>query len=416
MLTSTPPDTPIPATQAAASPAGDTALAPPLPRASHVALWIFLASALICICVYLAVTVQGPWFSSANTLHWTPRELAVTEGSAQLRPDGLAVRPSDAVHPVRIAVTTSLRAGDYPVLAWETTGVPDDVEAAVLWQNEYEPGRVFNQRVDVEAGRIQPTSLAQNPKWIGRINGIALAVRGNFLEPMIIRGATAKTMSPREVLDDRVGEWLKFEPWNGASINTLIGGADTQDLPMSFTFAVIVALAALIYFALARWRPQSVGGWRPFVIGAMFLGAWFALDARWLWNFGRQVAVTAQLYAGKSWHERHLVADDRAVFAFIEKVRDKLPPPPARVFVVADEHYFRDRSAYLLYPYNVFFDPWQNTMPPPSAVRTGDYMVVYQRRGVQYDAAQQRLRWDGGAPVAAELMLTDAGAAMFRIL
>jgi hypothetical protein len=41
---------------------------------------------------------------------------------------------------------------------------------------------------------------------------------------------------------------------------------------------------------------------------------------------------------------------------------------------------------------------------------------VYQRRGVQYDAALQRLRWDGGVPVAAELVLTEAGAAMFRML
>ncbi len=370
---------------------------------------------MICIFVYLAMTVQAPWFSNAKTLHWTPRDLSVTEGSAQLRPDGLAVRTSDATHPVRIAVNTSLRATDYPVIAWETTGVSDDLEVTVLWQNEYEPGRVFNQRVDVEAGRVQPISLAQNKKWAGGISGIALAVRGNLAEPMVVRGATAKTMSPREVLGDRVGEWFKFEPWNGSSINTLIGGADTQDLPMSFTFAVIFALAALIYFALARWRPQWVGGWRPIIIGAMFLVAWIALDARWLWNLARQVVVTADLYAGKSWHERHLAADDRAVFAFIDKVRARLPPPPARVFVVADEHYFRDRSAYHLYPYNVFFDPWQNTMPPASALRPGDFLVVYQRRGVQYDAAQERLRWDGGAPLAAELLLADAGAAMFRI-
>src|SRR5437763_15576221 len=108
----------------------------------------------------------------------------------------------------------------------------------------------------------------------------------------------------------------------------------------------------------------------------MFLAAWLALDARWLWKLGRQVVVTAQLYEGKSWRERHLAADDRAVFAVIEKVRAQLPPPPARVFVVADEHYRRDRSAYHLYPYNVFFDPWKNTMPPPGAVRTGDFMVV----------------------------------------
>jgi hypothetical protein len=385
------------------------------PRASRVALWIFLASALICTFVYLAMTVQGPWFSSARTLHWTPGDLSVTEGSAQLSPDGLAVRASDAVHPVRIAINTSLRATDYPVIAWETLGVSDDLEVAVLWQNEYEPGRVFNQRVDVEAGRVQPISLARNNKWVGRISGVALAVRGNFSEPMVIRGASAKTMSPREVLGDRVAEWFKFEPWNGSSINTLIGGADTQDLPMSFTFAVIFAFAALIYFVFARWRPQWVGSWRPVIIGAMFLGAWIALDARWMWNLARQVNVTAKLYAGKSWHERHLAADDRAVFAFIEKVRAQLPPPPARIFVVADEHYFRDRSAYHLYPYNVFFDPWRNTMPPASAVRPGDFMVVYQRRGVQYDAAQQRLRWEGGAPVGAELLLADAGAAVFRI-
>ncbi len=405
--------------QPTAPQAAETITAPPTsapPRASRVALWIFLLSAIICIGVYLAAAVQGPWFSSAKPLHWTPRDFVVSEGPSQLRSDGLAVRANDAVHPVRIAITTSLLAADYPVIAWDTTDVSDDYEVAILWQNEYEPGRVFNQRLDVEQGRVQPASLAQNRKWIGRINGIALVVRGNFIEPMVVRGATAKTMSPREVVGDRVGEWLQFEPWNGSSINTLVGGADTQDLPMSFMLAVVLALAALIYFALARWWARSVGGWRPLVIGAMFLAAWFALDARWLWNLGRQVKVTADQYAGKSWRERHLAADDRVLFTFIEKVRAKLPPPPARVFVVADEHYYRDRSAYLLYPYNVFFDPWVNTMPSASAVRPGDFLVVYQRRGVQYDATQQRLRWDGGPPVAAELMLADAGAAMFRIL
>ena len=70
------------------------------PRASRVALWIFLASALICIFVYLAMTVQGPWFGSARTLHWTPGDLSVTGGSAQMRPDGLAVRASDDHSPV----------------------------------------------------------------------------------------------------------------------------------------------------------------------------------------------------------------------------------------------------------------------------------------------------------------------------
>ena len=35
-------------------------------------------------------------------------------------------------------------------------------------------------------------------------------------------------------------------------------------------------------------------------------------------------------------------------------------------------------------------------MPPPAALRPGDWVLVYQRRGVQYDAAQQPLRWGTG--------------------
>jgi hypothetical protein len=104
------------------------------------------------------------------------------------------------------------------------------------------------------------------------------------------------------------------------------------------------------------------------------------------------------------------------VFAFIEKVRAKLPPPPARVFMVGDEHYFRDRAAYHLYPYNVWFPPWTNTMPSSTAMHSGDYLVVFQRRGVQFDAANQSLRWEGGAPLRAELVYIEGGAALFRIL
>ena len=94
----------------------------------------------------------------------------------------------------------------------------------------------------------------------------------------------------------------------------------------------------------------------------------------------------------------------------------KLPPPPLRVFVVGDEHYFRDRGAYHLYPYNVFFDPWASTLPPSSAVRKRDYLVVFEPAGMRYEPAQQRLHWGAGPLISAELVLADGGAALFKIL
>ena len=385
-------------------------------RPLAVASWLFAASTALCVIGYLAVTVQGAWFTGARTVHWTPRDFTITRGSAQMRPDGLALIAPDPNGATVVSLTTSLRSARYPVIAWETSGVPDYVEVAMLWHNDYEPARVFNRRLEVEAGRIAPFSVEDDPSWHGTISGLALGFKGPYQEPILVRGATAKTMSAFEVVGDRIGEWFTFEPWNGASINTVLGGADVQDLPMPFTFAVIVGLAALICAGLARWRPQWVGRSGVLIIGGMFAASWFVLDARWQWNLARQVAVTAELYAGKSWHERHLAADDRMVFAFIERVRAKLPPPPVRVFMVADEHYYRDRGAYHLYPYNVFFNPWLNAMPPVTSVRPGDYVVVYQRKGVQYDAAEHRLRWDGGPAVSAELVFVESGTALFRIL
>jgi hypothetical protein len=55
-------------------------------------------------------------------------------------------------------------------------------------------------------------------------------------------------------------------------------------------------------------------------------------------------------------------------------------------------------------------------MPPASALRPGDYVVVFQRRGVQFNAATRSLRWEGQPPVQAELLLVEGGAAMFKVL
>ena len=316
---------------------------------------------------------------------------------------------------VVIAVNTSFRSRDYALIAWDAAGVPDDVQATLVWSSDYVPSRMLRRTLTVEAGRIAPAFVAEDRDWLGGISGLALVLQGSFSEPIVIRGAAAKPMSAGQVLGDRLEEWLAFEQWNGNSINMLTGGADTQDLPLPALLAAIAAMAALAYAGFARWKFHFSGPVLGAGVAALFVIAWVVIDARWQWNLLRQAQVTQAQYAGKSWRDRHLAAEDGPVFAFIEKVRAKLPAPPARVFMVADAHYFRDRGAYHLYPYNVYFDPWTNSMPPASAVRSGDYLVVYQRRGVQYDASQQRLRWEDSAPIDAELLLFDSGAALFRI-
>ncbi len=63
----------------------------------------------------------------------------------------------------------------------------------------------------------------------------------------------------------------------------------------------------------------------------------------------------------------------------------------------------------------MWFEPYRNAVPPADRLRAGDWIVVYQRRGVQYDASRHSLRWDGGATVPVELKLLDHGGALFLV-
>jgi hypothetical protein len=151
-------------------------------------------------------------------------------------------------------------------------------------------------------------------------------------------------------------------------------------------------------------------------IGGVFVATWFAVDARWALNLARQTRVTYAKYAGKSLEQKHRSAEDGELDAFVAKALALMPATPQRVFVAAGEHYFRGRAAYHLYPHNVQFEPFLDTIAPATWMKSGDWLFVYHRRGVQYDSAKQLLRWDNGPPVSADLKLIEAnGAALFLI-
>ncbi len=374
---------------------------------------LFFAALALCFLGYLALTVPGAWFPREALRTWNASQLSLTRGFGVIESGEIVVTGIDGSGTAVISLETQFRSSDYRAIAWDAIQVPEQANLRVLWRTDYAPGKLNSAPIVVASGRLLPVTLARDPNWVGRISGIALLVQGPFPGPFRVRGVAAKPMSAFEVAGDRFREWLRFVAFTGTSVDGIAGGDDVQDLPLPALLTLGVLVAAIVAFGLARAGKTTAT--LPAMLAAIFVTAWLVQDARWFANLARQTRATGERYAGLDWRERHLAAEDGALFAFIEKVRAALPPPPARVFVVADAHYFRDRAAYHLYPYNVLFDPYANTMPDVARVRPGDFIVVYQRRGVQYDAGGGRLRWDGGAPLSADLVVSDAGSALFRI-
>lgn len=369
----------------------------------------------VCVLAYLAMAVPGRWFPGASPTSWGAEALAVSRGTGTLAGGELVVSAPDALGMTVVSVVARFRSSDYRAVNWAAIGLPESSTVSLLFSNDYAPQTLNSIPIRIESGRPLPVLPSQEEGWIGNITGLALAIQGPLPQPLRIRGVVARPMGAFEVMGERVREWLAFDGWTGTSINTVEGGADVQALPLPAFLAAVVAVAfgagALLRRLAPRWLPLP----SAVMLAALFVAASWLLDARWMWNLGRQFAATASQFAGRDIRERHLAGDDGPLYAFVEKARAKLPASPARVFVVADAPYFRDRAAYHLYPHNVWFDPRSNEIPPAGALRPGDWLVAYQRRGLQYNPAEQRLRWESGQSVAAELALVDGYGALFRI-
>ena len=375
---------------------------------------IFVAAFAFCVIAYLAIAVPGNWIAEGPPLAWGAKDLQISKGAGRIVASELHVLPADATGLAVVSLKTSLRSSTYAAIEWIAIDVPEHIDISLLWRTDVKPEQLNSIPLSVIGGKLLRVVTRDHPAWIGNIDGLALAMRGPIAEPVRIRGVVVKTLSAREVMGDRLREWFVLEAWNGASINTVTGGADLQDLPLPVLLAAAVALAALFVVVIRRVRPSAlpVGAFASIV--AFALAAWLALDARWMWNLVRQVDATAERFAGKSWEDKRLAVEDGPLFAFIQKAKEVMPDKPARVFIAADSSYFRGRAAYHLYPHNAFA-PRTNVLPEPAQLRAGDWITVYFRKGVQFDAAQGKLRWDNREPVSAELKASGRGAALFLV-
>jgi hypothetical protein len=390
---------------------------PPPPRKMRpvwTGLALFAVAMVVCTAAYLIAKVPGTWFPSASAITWRPSDFGLARGTGAVSGAALVITGVDPAETAVVSINTDIRSIDYRSIVVDAENVPADAEVRLLWRTDYSPQSMFSVPVTVSAGRLLPVDVSAQSNWLGHVRGIALAIRTTLAQPMLIRDISAKPMGVADVLRERWREWFAFQSWTGTSINVVAGGAGVQDVPLP-VFLLVTAVPALL-LALLLLRKSAQRWAYPLAIGAVFVAAWWIGDARWQWNLVRQAEETRARYAGKDWREKHLAAEDGALFAFVETARSKLPPEPTRVFVVAEAHYFRDRAAYHLYPHNVFFNPYADTVPSTAALRPGDYILVYHRRGIQYDAALKRLRFPDGSTVAAEAVLVDRGAALMRVL
>jgi len=376
------------------------------------AVAVLVACAAV-LAAYLWFAVPGSWRAGSEARAYGVNAMQLTRGSGA-RIDGELVIEAPGEGGIAIvSLTTDLPAAGYRGIAWQVADLPPGAKVSVLWFSDLDPRRIQSLPAQVEAGRVRPVVVANAPGWRGGIRGLGLSVAGEWSRPVRISAVTVKPMGAADVLSDRLAEWRAFEGWTGTSINVVVGGADVQDFPLPTAVAAVVGFVALLLLGVHRLRPALLPH-AGTVVAVVALAGWLVLDLRWTTNLARQVAVTADAFAGKAERDRHLADVDGVLYEFVERARAVLPGTPQRIWVASDAPFFNGRAAYHLYPNDVHFAPRDRAMPDRRWVKPGDWLLVFNRRGVEYNARNETLRWDGGAEVPAVLRLPGNSAALFQ--
>ncbi len=398
---------------AAATDGAKPSAPPPRDRTVTASIAAFVIGTVLVLGAYVAAN-NGSLRASGEPKAWGAEKLSVARGTGRLEGNVLVARaPANDV--LIVSVQTDFRARDLSAVTWEVVDVPAGAAVRLLFQSDYTPRRVHNRPLSVEDGRVLPASLAGDAEWLGRITGLAVTVSAPGAT-VRVRGVTAKSQGAAQIVRDRSAEWFKLESWTGTSINAVNGGAAAQSLPLPVvvTVAALMALAALA--AMRHFAPAGFLRGPISIATVLFLLAWAVLDVRWTVNLARQIADTVGRYGGNDATERSRAAEDGDLVAFLDKAKALLPAEPQRIVVLAQAHYFRGRAGWHLLPHRALWEPARDLPPHAGLLRAGDFVVVWQRPGAQFDLASGRLRFENGVDVPAKLLLSERDAAVFAIL
>lgn len=369
---------------------------------------LFLVSALILSLVYLQHNWPKNWMTGAKPLNWNGAALTMNKGLGDSDQGKLVIK---ALTDQGIAVASlsppTFQAEKYPTIIWSVSGATPSVEMEFLWRTV--ENRVFVRPLVWAANTLEPLEIAEDENWRGQIIDMAIIVKGTLAAPIVINGVSLGSASLPEALSNMVKKWFALDRWQAASINFVDGDAiDKKISPVLVIAAIILlALALNLILSVAKIMPLNVA----MVWGMIFLGC-FILDIRWQANLFQQLELTHQQFAGKTWKDKHLAAEDAALFDFMTKVKATLPPANGRILYFSDDAYSRGKGAYHLYPHNVLA---RNDLPPASQFKTGDYIALFTKKGVKYDRPHQLLIWGDGQSLGVDLLFLAEGNALFKV-
>jgi hypothetical protein len=388
--------------------------AAPLPR------WWAMAGGLLAVAL-AAVLAYAVFGSSGGRLAEAPApivaegaDFVATQGTGR-KDDRFFVLEAPGAEGVSILTTKLLpfRAEEFSRVEWTLSSPQAPPELVFVWRTREHPRRNYSKRLQWLVTGAAPLELKAEDGWTGTITGVALLVGPGMDTPLRVELLRIVSPSAAAAAGELAHQWAARNRLRGYSVNYPFDAERAHTLPALPAVAIAAILATGLYVALARWR-----GWSRDrrVLWAIFIGGWLLLDLRWQVNLWREAFDRGSRFAGKTTAEMHLAADDASLFTLMEKLKSALPATPSRVFLYCDNELICARSAFMLYPQNVY-RVLNRRRPPvdPEELHEGDYILLVYSRALGYDRERRVAVWQDGRTKPAEELLLQREALLLRV-
>ncbi|MDX1734622.1 MAG: hypothetical protein R3228_09645 [Halioglobus sp.] len=308
------------------------------------------------------------------------------------------------------------KAGDYPFFKLELSDYSVVTGVHLLWSNRAGATKPSVNRlpgIPFGAAWIFNASL---PEWSGNIREFGVLIEGYPGARVDIVSAELLPWSARHLVQSIWASWRSFDIWQLSSVNFYTGAESVRSpfpqVPIMATWVGLSAIAYLLLHAVSRTTSRTA--WLG--AGYMVLAGWLCIDLLWQRNLFIQAMDTRAPHDKKTWQARRNIDADAALQDLAEALVEIIGPESTRVFVNSDDEYRAMRSAYYLYPRNVYWHRKQAGQLPGGQMRRGDHVVLVQPTSIVFSSASGQLETQGGQRIDAKLVWQSADGSLYEVL
>jgi len=310
-----------------------------------------------------------------------------------------------------------LPARDFPLLELALRSPGADAVPVLLWKRTDTADQLFRYRLPGDTATRSRWSLPPSPDWQGTIRGLGILIEGQPGARVELGDMRLLPATPANQLKRMVAEWSVVEPWRHASINqhtAMVSGKGSHMLYPLPAIALWLVCSLLAYWLFAARSRRHRFDWR--VVAGIFLACWLLTDLLWQDQLYGRLKVTRATFAALDQGEKHTVGIDTALSRFVSRAMGYLKPEEKRVFVCSRSDYAGMRSAYFVYPRNVYWKRRGPELPPRQFIHPGDHILVVSPSELKFDPQRQQLITPDGEDVDVKLVYSDAAGGLFRVL